>query len=73
MVAMADLRARSLREPVSSNDVRKLAIAIANLRDGKFQGSDAGLEITGLETVGVAVAFGSSLVRGGSDVLFAFE
>ena len=45
-----------------------------NLRDGKLQGSDAGLKMTGLEAVGVAIALGSSaLIRDGSEVLFTFE
>ena len=49
------------------------SVAFTNLRDGKLQGSDAGLETTGLETVGVAIAIHAALVGSGSDVRFAFE
>jgi hypothetical protein len=41
--------------------------------DGKFQGSDSGLEHAGLEAVGVAISLDSALVGSGSDVVFAFE
>ena len=44
-----------------------------DLRNGKFQGADAGLERAGLEAVGVAIALDATLIWGGSDVGFAFE
>ena len=51
-----------------------MRVALTNLWDGNYKGSNAGLKITGLEAVGVAIAVVSSaLLRRGSDVLFAFE
>ena len=44
------------------------AVAFADLRDGKLQGTDTGLKRAGLEAVGVAIALGSALIGGGSDV-----
>jgi hypothetical protein len=48
-------------------------VAFTNLGNGKFQGSDSGLEHAGLEAVGVAISLDSALVGSGSDVVFAFE
>lgn len=66
MVEMADLRARSLRHPFSSNDVRTCGTA-------KLQGIDSGFQGAGFEAVCVASAIYAAQVWGGSDVRFPFE
>lgn len=49
------------------------SVAIADLGDGELEGAEGGLVGSGFEAVGIAVAFGVTLVGGGTDVVFAFE
>lgn len=43
------------------------------MRDSEVEGSDSGLKGARFEAVGVTVAFAAALVRGDSDVAFAFN
>lgn len=54
--AMAELSARSLREPFSSSEVRNGVSPAAHLGSGQRQGTDSGLESSWFESVGVAIA-----------------
>lgn len=47
--------------------------AVSNLWDGELKTADSGLERARLEAIAVAVALRTTLMRGDSEVLFAFD
>lgn len=54
MVAMADFRTLSLRDPFSKRAGAEGFTTASDLRNRKGEGADPSLEIMGLENVGVA-------------------